>query len=169
MKKINKIFRYIERECIKKIIYINHCSYMKLYNNYLKKVGVKMENGCSYIDNSVYIDGTDYSLISLGDNVVLSREVTILTHDFSNIKALNSINVNNFHDYRHIVKPVTTGENSFIGAKTIILPGTFIGKNVIVGAGSVVKGSIEDNTVVAGNPAKVIKNTDEYARKFLKN
>ena len=128
-----------------------------------------MENGCSYIDNSVYIDGTDYSLISLGDNVVLSREVTILTHDFSNIKALNSMNVNNFQDYRHIVKPVTIGENSFIGAKTIILPGTFIGKNVIVGAGSVVKGSIEDNTVVAGNPAKVIKNTDEYARKFLKN
>ncbi|EHR0217396.1 acyltransferase [Clostridium perfringens] len=168
MKKIKKIFLYIERELIKKVIYINHKKYMNLYNKYLKKIGVNIDNGCSYIDSSVYIDGTDYTLISLGDNVVLSREVTILTHDFSNLKALEAIKVNDINRYDHIIECVSIGENSFIGAKSIILPGACIGKNVIVGAGSVVKGKIDDNIVVAGNPAKFIKKVDKYASEFLK-
>jgi len=52
---------------------------------------------------------------------------------------------------------VTVGENSFIGANAVIKQGITIGKNVTIGAGSVVIRDVEDNRVVVGNPAKVIK------------
>lgn len=52
---------------------------------------------------------------------------------------------------------VTVGENTFIGANAVIKQGITIGKNVTIGAGSVVIRDIEDNRVVVGNPAKVIK------------
>lgn len=57
------------------------------------------------------------------------------------------------------------GDNVFIGMNSIILMGSSIGNNVIVGAGSVVSGKIPDNTVVAGNPAKVICKLDDYYHK----
>lgn len=53
------------------------------------------------------------------------------------------------------------GEDSFIGAGAIILPGTTIGKSCIVGAGAVVKGIVQDHSIMAGNPAKIIGSTIE--------
>ena len=61
--------------------------------------------------------------------------------------------------------PVYIGNNVFIGMGATILMGADIGDNCIIGAGSVVKGTIPPNSVVAGNPARVICNLDEYARK----
>ena len=52
------------------------------------------------------------------------------------------------------------GELSFIGIDTTIIQGIKIGKNVTIGAGSVVIRDIPENTIVVGNPAKVIKNKD---------
>ena len=49
--------------------------------------------------------------------------------------------------------------------RTILLPGTTLGNNVIVGAGSIVKGTFPDNVVVGGNPAKIICNTYEWAKR----
>lgn len=53
---------------------------------------------------------------------------------------------------------VGIGNHVWIGCQTVILPGTSIGDNCIIAAGSVVKGSFPENTLIAGNPAKVIKN-----------
>jgi maltose O-acetyltransferase len=55
-------------------------------------------------------------------------------------------------------KPVKIGQNVWLGGNTVILPGVTIGDNVVVGAGSVVVKDIPNNVVVAGNPAKFIKN-----------
>lgn len=54
-------------------------------------------------------------------------------------------------------KPVTIGNDCWIGGGAIILPGVSIGKNCIIGAGSVVTKDIPDDSMVVGNPAKVIK------------
>lgn len=60
---------------------------------------------------------------------------------------------------------VTIGNNVFVGAGTIILPGVHVGNRVIIGAGSIVTKDIPDNKVAAGNPARVICDIDAYLEK----
>lgn len=68
----------------------------------------------------------------------------------------------------HIHKPIHIGSNSFVGLGVIILPGTVIGDNVIVGAGAVVKGNLESNNIYIGNPARSIGTIEDYADKLDK-
>lgn len=55
------------------------------------------------------------------------------------------------------VREIEIGDNVWLGNNGAILPGTLIGKNSIVGANSVVKGSFPENVIIQGNPAKIIK------------
>lgn len=168
MKKLKKVIQVVERNAIKLIRYFNLDLYMKLYIKYLKRIGVNMT--CvlpRYIDPSAYFDGVDYSKISLGGHVVISREVMLLTHDFSITRGIEAIG--KYRKEIKEVKPISVGDNSFIGARVSILPGTKIGKNCIIGAGCVVKGVIPDDSIVIGNPAKVIGNTKEWAEKKYMN
>ena len=78
-----------------------------------------------------------------------------LTHDYSYTAGLKAINEKPQTDIA-ILSPINEGDNCFIGANSIILPGTVIGSNVIVGAGSIVKGVITDFSSITGKPAKTI-------------
>lgn len=60
------------------------------------------------------------------------------------------------------ISPVRIGNNVWIGVRVIILKGINIGDNSIIGAGSVVTKNVPNNSIVVGNPAKVIRNTDGY-------
>jgi maltose O-acetyltransferase len=91
-------------------------------------------------------------LISIGDNTTIGPRVTILAHDAS---------TRNHTGYTRIDR-VQIGKRVFIGAHAVILPGTVLGDDVIVGAGSVVKGVVPSGTVVAGVPARPIGSTDQY-------
>ncbi|MEZ0117650.1 UNVERIFIED_ORG: maltose O-acetyltransferase [Heyndrickxia coagulans] len=93
-------------------------------------------------------------LITIGDNVTIS-DARILTHDASTKIWLGYSRVGN----------VVIGNNVFIGADAIILPNVNIGNNVIVGAGAIVTHDIEDNSVVAGNPAKFICTLDDFVER----
>ena len=119
----------------------------------------------NYIDPSAHFDGVDYKLITLGTNDVISKEVLFLTHDYSIFRALKYIDRES--DGERILRPITVGNNVFIGARCTLLPGTVIEDNVIVGAGSIVKGRIKSGTVVAGNPARPIESMEAYAKKWL--
>ena len=57
------------------------------------------------------------------------------------------------------------GNNVFIGTRAIILPGVRIGSNVVIGAGAVVSRDVPDNSICAGNPAKVIGYYDDFKSK----
>lgn len=132
---------------------------------FLKKLGVHFPSGTpAYIDPSAYFDA-DYEMISIGRGGVISRNVTILTHDYSITRALIAIG----HEKQLIGHRdhVAIGDNCFIGAQCLLLPGTRIGNNCIIGAGAVVKGKIPDNSVVIGNPCRVLETTEEYATKYL--
>lgn len=168
MKKILKILKKIELLIfIVPISYINVNMYMKLYNKYLKSIGVNIDGNARYISERAYIDGIDYSLISIGNDVVISRDVIILTHDYSICRGIESLGYRLDEEFP-ILETVSIGKNSFIGAGSIILPGTKIGENVIIGAGTVVKGNIEDNSIVIGGKSSVIGDTKEWAKAYIK-
>ena len=105
--------------------------------------------------NGVILDPGHCWLIEIGNNVTMAPRVHILAHDASTKTFLN---------YTKIGR-VTIGDNVFIGAETVVLPGVDIGSNVIIGANSTVTHNVPDNTVVAGSPAKVICTLDEYLEK----
>lgn len=67
------------------------------------------------------------------------------------------------------IKDIWIGSNVFIGANATILPGSTIGNNSIIGAASVVKGKIPENSIVIGNPAKIVGKTSEWIEKKRNN
>lgn len=117
----------------------------------LIKTGMKVGKNFGRL-NGVILDPSHCWLIDIGDNVTMAPRVHVLCHDASTKTFLN---------YTKIGK-VTIGNNVFIGAESVILPGVTIGNNVIIGANSTVTKDIPDNVVVAGNPAKIICSLDEY-------
>lgn len=172
MSVIKKTIWVIQRSIIKKMCYFNNSLYMKCYTKYLKKVGINFigkNKLVKFIEPTAYFDGTDYSLIELGDNVVISKEVILLTHDYSITAALcsNGVNIGRGEGELLLKDKIVIGNNSFVGARAMILPGTIIGENCIIGAGSVVKGEIHSGTVVAGNPCKEIAATKDYADRTI--
>lgn len=125
--------------------------------NTLIKRGMKVGNNFNR-QQGCYLDPTHCWLISIGNNVTFSIRVTVLAHDAS---------CKNLIGYTKIGK-VSIGNNVFIGANSTILPGISVGSNCIVGANSIVTRDIPDNTVVAGNPARMICSVDDYKIKCLK-
>ena len=96
--------------------------------------------------------------IKIGDNTLVGGNAKIFDNDFHplEIEARNK-------DIKEKIgtRPVVIGKNCFIGGNSIILKGTVLGDGCIVGAGAVVSGQFEDNCIIAGNPARVIKNINE--------
>ncbi len=92
--------------------------------------------------------------ITVGDRVQIGANTKIMDNDMHSLDPIERAN-----DERKNIKhaPVRIGNDCFIGAQSIILKGTVLGDNCIVGAGSVVHGVFPDNVVIAGNPAKIIK------------
>ncbi|MDH3026960.1 DapH/DapD/GlmU-related protein [Gordonia alkanivorans] len=58
-------------------------------------------------------------------------------------------------------KPVVIGDDVWIGARVIILPGVTVGRGCVIGAGSVVAKDIPEYTIAAGNPCRVIRNREQ--------
>lgn len=126
--------------------------YRKLIVLAHKSQGVCFEGMPEYIHTDAYLDASGE--LTIGKNVVISTNVVILSHDWSFLKREKLK-----HDMSRAFSPVYIGENAFIGASVVVLPGTHIGKSVIIGAGAVVKGNIPDYAIVVGNPAKIIGDT----------
>lgn len=124
------------------------------FTEYLRRQGVQIGPHSSVLYPS-YVDGRLPYLLEIGDHVVVSRGVTILTHDASSAWAGDLIKVGR----------VTIKDNCFIGANTTILCNVTIGPNAVVGAGSVVSRDIPPGTVCAGNPARVICPLEEFVAK----
>ncbi len=126
---------------------------------YARKHGMKCGEGCSAMGGVNF--GVEPYLITLGDRVRISSNVHFITHDGGTWAFRREPGNEDIVRFGKI----KVGNDSFIGAHSIIMPGVTIGKNCVVGAGSVVTKDIPDRTVVAGVPARVICSTDEYAEK----
>lgn len=118
----------------------------------LKKRGLKVGKNFNMFNCNV-----DYSycfLIEIGDDVTLSHS-TILAHDASTKIFLGKTRIGR----------VKIGNRVFVGYKSIILPNTTIGDDVVIAAGSVVTKDVPCNSIVAGVPARVIGNTSEFVKR----
>lgn len=143
MRKINrKIIRVINR------IKYGKCETI----DELRARGVKIGNNCSICTDKIDF-GHGY-LISIGNNVTIS-DAALIAHDGSTKKILGYSKVGS----------IIIGDNVFIGFGALILPNVKIGDNVVVGAGSVVIRDIPSDSVVAGNPARVVCTMEAFIEK----
>ncbi|WP_017445899.1 sugar O-acetyltransferase [Gayadomonas joobiniege] len=92
----------------------------------------------------------DAAKVTIGDNCFIAPQVGIYT-------ATHPIDAEQRATGIESARPVTIGNNCWIGGGAVINPGVTLGNNVVVGSGAVVTKSFADNLVIAGNPAKIIK------------
>ena len=92
----------------------------------------------------------DEAPVKIGDDCFIGPNVSIYT-------ACHSTDPVERNSRQEWARPVTIGNNVWIGGSVTILPGVAIGDNVTIGAGSVVVSDVPSNTVAVGNPCKVIK------------
>lgn len=131
---------------------------VKAYTKYLRHKGVKIgSNFQIYNIGTINIDLTRPSLISIGDNVAVNRNFTILTHDY-----VAGLFINCYSDFLPSSGKVIIGNNVGTGQNVMILKGVTIGDNVFIGANSVVTKDIPSNSIAVGSPCKVIMSLDDY-------
>lgn len=150
MKYINRIVRLIKRKLGKFT--------SQDFVEYLREHDVAVGQGTYFFDwKNTIIDIQRPWLLEIGEYCKITSGVTILAHDYSR-SVLRRV-------YGEIVEggvKTVIGNNVFLGINAIVLPGTSIGDNSIIGAGSICRGIYPPNSVIAGNPAKVICSLEDY-------
>lgn len=139
-----------------------------LQYRYFKSNGMVFLGMPRYISAKVWFDGTDYSIIEIGEGVTISSNIRILTHDWALDTVYHGIYGKRLQKPLGKIRPVKIGNYCFIGTGSIVMPGAEIGDYCIVGAGTVVRGKIPSYSIVVGNPAQVVGNSKEYLMKNLK-
>jgi acetyltransferase-like isoleucine patch superfamily enzyme len=105
------------------------------------------------------------SRLEIGNNVSITGHCAIVdtTHPFQDVNDLRKIGDRIDPNPR----PVSIGDNSFLGFGAVVLPGVVIGKRCVVGANSTVTRDVPDYSVAAGNPARVINMFDQSTRMWV--
>ena len=130
---------------------INSPFYMAFANHLELGVNSFINYDCIMLNNA---------MVKLGDNVLVGPKVSFYT-------AMHPIDAKQREQWLVYAKPITVEDNVWIGGSATILGGVTIGKNAIVGAGAVVTKDVEPNTIVVGNPARVLRKiTAEDSKKY---
>lgn len=130
---------------------INSPFYMEFANYLEMGVNSFINYDCIMLNNA---------MVKLGDNVLVGPKVSFYT-------AMHPIDAKQREQWLVYAKPITVEDNVWIGGSATILGGVTIGKNAIVGAGAVVTKDVEPNTIVVGNPARVLRKiTAEDSKKY---
>lgn len=143
---ISRVYSYINAKLLDPVL----CGDYIIEN--LKSKGAKIGHNVKVYD--IEMDSRYAKALEIGDDVILSH-VKLPMHDASTELFIGVTKIGK----------VKIGNGVFVGYESIILPGTDIGDNVIIGAGSVVRGRIPSNSVAMGNPCVVIGKTEDYVKK----
>lgn len=142
---------------IGKNVTINSSFMSNLLGLYQRTIIVAKKESVIKIGDRVGISGATiyaWNNIEIGDDTRIGANVKIVDTDFHPVDPEERLKGNN--DAAKSL-PVKIGSNVFIGMNSLILKGSTIGDNCVVGGGAVVSGTFEDNCVIVGNPARVIK------------
>jgi len=126
---------------------------------YARYIGVKIGKSCNI---QIIAFGSEPYLIEIGDNVQITIGTRFFTHGGAWVLRKKNPKIDFFGK-------IKVKDNVYIGNNALIMPGVTIGSNVIVAAGSVVTKSIPDNSIVGGNPAKLIGDLNEFEKKMKKH
>lgn len=141
------------------LMYLKLPLFLPFVKDYLCKQLIHCENvtfipGFNYFFGNIYAKNVflcdtkilDYGEVHIGEGTNFSFDCMIITSHHSR------------DDFdKIVVRPVKIGKNVYVGARSIILSGVEIGDNTVIGAGSVVSSDIPSNCLAAGNPCKVVK------------
>ena len=127
-----------------------HCEYGK---HIFVGNQVVINMNCTFVDNNI---------IEIGNNVLIASNVQLYTATHSTTVHERIMNDEEIKTgiCKTYALPIKICDGAWIGGGSIVLPGVTIGKNSVIGAGSVVTRSIPDNCVAVGNPCRVIKYID---------
>jgi len=125
----------------------------------LKLAGAKLGKNI-FIGHEVFFELENAPLIMIEDNVVISAFCKFILHDSS---------LNNTLGSPIKYAPIRLKRNCYIGLDSIIMPGSIIGENTIVGAGSLVKGTLKSNSVYIGRPVKYYCSIQELNNKWKRD
>jgi acetyltransferase-like isoleucine patch superfamily enzyme len=123
---------------------------------YLRKQGMKIGHDC--LINTMSFSTEPY-LIEIGNHVAIAGGTELITHDGGIWCFREEI------PHADVFGKIKLGNNVFIGNNCTILPNTSIGDNCIIGAGSIVRGKFPQDSIIIGNPAKVVMKMS--VQKFL--
>lgn len=119
---------------------------------------IRFEENISAGQNLHIVSGTH---LVIGKNTTFAENVFVasIEHSYENIDV-------HIMDQPNIIKETQIGENCFIGYGAVIQAGTILGKQCIVGANSVVRGTFPDYCVIVGAPARIVKRYDEPSKQW---
>jgi acetyltransferase-like isoleucine patch superfamily enzyme len=123
---------------------------------YARSIGVRIGQDCHFYGAEIGMFGSDPYLITIGDNVHITKGVLFITHDGGTLILRKQV------PDLELTAPISIGNDVYIGVNSVILPGVTIGNRCIIGAAAVVTRSIPPNSVAVGVPARVVKTVDTY-------
>lgn len=125
---------------------------------FFRQQGAQVGESCSIIPTSL---GTEPYLVKIGNHVTIAGGVTFITHDGAAWVFRDEI------PDLQIFGPIVIEDNCVIGANAMLFPNIRIGKNTIVGAGSVVISDIPENSIAMGTPARAFGSIEKYKQKCI--
>lgn len=129
-----------------------HFSFLKVRVRSLRALGWKVGKNVYFPEDLVITQNYVYHRgeLEIGDNVSIGPRCTLVLSSHPNASELKHVLVSKS-------SKIVIGDNAWLGAGCIILPGVTIGKNAMVGAGAVVTKDVLEGTIVAGVPARVLR------------
>lgn len=133
-----------------------------LFGSTGKRLYIESSFKCDYGEN-IYVGENFYAnfncvildaaRVTIGNNCMIAPQVGLYTatHPIDPVQRATGI---------EFAKPITIGDNCWIGGMAVINPGVSLGDNVVVASGSVVTKSFGDNVVIGGNPARILKHVE---------
>lgn len=124
---------------------------------YARHLGVRIGDDCLI---ATRYWGSEPYLITIGNSVQVTENVYFHTHGGAHVARTT------YPDF-DVFGKIRIEDGAYIGSGSHIMPGVTIGENSLVAAGSIVTKSVPPNTVVGGNPAKVLCSTEDYIKRNI--